>query len=252
MKFTNRNYIDLIKTIKDSGYYITDYTNFGQKPKELIIRHDVDFSLEKALEMAIIEKEANVSSTYFILISSPFYNVNEKKSNQILRALLNMGHHIGLHFDQTVYEVDNIQTIHDKAKYEAKLLSLVLNYKVSAISFHRPSKFLLDSDIDFGDNIINTYSKKFFKDISYISDSRMNWKINPIDTINEGNKNRIQLLVHPIWYNENELSTTEVLSSFLKSSIENIYFYIDSNFTNLSEFLPKERVVNSDDKMQFN
>ena len=40
--------------------------------RTIIIRHDVDFDLSKALEMAKFENANNVISTYYLLISSDF------------------------------------------------------------------------------------------------------------------------------------------------------------------------------------
>jgi hypothetical protein len=40
---------------------------------------------------------------------------------------------------------------------------------------HKPSKKLLNSDVKL-DKYINTYEKKFFRDLKYISDSRRTWK----------------------------------------------------------------------------
>jgi len=247
MKFTLEAYQELLKTIRSSGYKITNYNNFGKFTKEIIIRHDVDFILEKAFEMAELENREGISSTYFILISSPFYNIHEKKSNEILKKITSLGHQIGVHFDQTVYENNDISMIIKNALYEIDVLSMALDCKINTISFHRPSKFILDADIEFGSNIVNTYSQKFFKEITYISDSRMNWKIDPIRRIVESKDYKIQLLVHPIWYNEVEMSTKEILSTFLDYKKSQIYSFIDSNFTNLFEFLTNEKDVKSND-----
>ena len=44
----------------------------------MISRHDIDYSIEKAVELAALEAEENVKSTYFVLLSSEFYNLAAK------------------------------------------------------------------------------------------------------------------------------------------------------------------------------
>ena len=71
-----------------------------------ILRHDVDFSLEKAWEMACFEQENEIFSTYFVIVSCDNYNIFSRKKQKILRDILAYGHTIGLHFDETVYGKD--------------------------------------------------------------------------------------------------------------------------------------------------
>lgn len=60
----------MIGLLREKGYSFADYLNYSNFNKAVILRHDVDFSLEKALEMAEIEKKEEVQSTYFILNSA--------------------------------------------------------------------------------------------------------------------------------------------------------------------------------------
>ena len=68
--------------------------------KDVILRHDVDASLEAALKMAELENKINVSSTYFILLSSEFYNPFTLESSKIIKKILKLGHKLGLHYNE--------------------------------------------------------------------------------------------------------------------------------------------------------
>ena len=46
--------------------------------KNLYLRHDIDFSMEDALKIALIESELNINSSYF-MITSNTYNLFSKK-----------------------------------------------------------------------------------------------------------------------------------------------------------------------------
>lgn len=101
MDFTLNGYQELLKLAISENYNIVFYEDLGVFNKEMIIRHDIDFSLEKALEIAQLEYNMGVKSTYFVLISSPFYNLYSDANSVIIKSILGYGHKIGLHFDET-------------------------------------------------------------------------------------------------------------------------------------------------------
>ena len=91
MKFTYEAYRNLIALLRECGYTICDYHNYTQADRSVIIRHDIDLQIEKAVKMAEIEYDMNVSSTYFVLVCSNFFNIfsinRSSKSKQILLSV---------------------------------------------------------------------------------------------------------------------------------------------------------------------
>lgn len=231
MKFTLDDFEKLIKTALGNGYYFSGYKNSLFDKNQIILRHDVDFSLEKAYEMAEIENSFGVKATYFILITSNFYNVLNKKSKKIIKKIIQLGHNIGLHYDEMNYDDESLE-IKDIINSEVNILESIFEIKISSVSMHRPSKAILNANIKF-DSLINTYSDDFFKKIEYISDSRMNWKKNPFDFVGKPNKGPLQLLVHPFWYNTFEKDILSCFNDFLESARINNYTDLNSNFSNL-------------------
>ena len=75
MYFTYKAYKKLIETLKSNNYSLTDYHSDDIFKKSVILRHDVDNSLEKALAFAQYEQQFRVKSTYFVLLTSNFYNI---------------------------------------------------------------------------------------------------------------------------------------------------------------------------------
>src|SRR5262245_23044590 len=73
-----------------------------EPPRYFILRHDVDFCLQTALEMAQLEAQLGVRATYFILLSSPSYNVFSAPENSIPARLVELGHEVALHYDPRV------------------------------------------------------------------------------------------------------------------------------------------------------
>lgn len=101
----------MIGLLREKGYSFADYLNYSNFNKAVILRHDVDFSLEKALEMAEIEKKEEVQSTYFILLSTNFYNIFSKESCDIIKKIQSLGHNIGLHFDEKKYDITDKESM---------------------------------------------------------------------------------------------------------------------------------------------
>ena len=75
MEFTYDAYKNLIRVLKKNKYVITDYHNYQNTEYPCILRHDIDYSLEKAVRFAQMEASMGVRSTYFVMITSQFYNV---------------------------------------------------------------------------------------------------------------------------------------------------------------------------------
>ena len=86
MQFTYSWYKNIIELADKQGYSFCDYSNYNKHNQEIILRHDIDMSLRKAVEMAKIENELGVSSTYFVLMLTNFYNIGGKTERHLIRA----------------------------------------------------------------------------------------------------------------------------------------------------------------------
>ncbi len=49
MDHTYEEYSGILQYLTDPGYVIKDYRDIHNSKKEVVLRHDVDFSLEKAV-----------------------------------------------------------------------------------------------------------------------------------------------------------------------------------------------------------
>lgn len=169
-----------------------------QSQKCFLIRHDVDFDLEAALRMALIENEVGVKSTFFVLVNTENYNLFSDKNKKILKQIENLDHEIGLHFDASHYS--NNFEMH--AQKEASILENILSQKVHSIALHNPStskhhpKFKTYND---------AYSDKYFYPEIYLSDSRFDFNgKDPFEFIEKIHVDPfLQILLHPIHFSEN-------------------------------------------------
>ncbi|HSO02351.1 MAG TPA: hypothetical protein VLS46_07470, partial [Gaiellaceae bacterium] len=90
------HYAELLDAAQAGGYR---FAFFEGAPREgdLILRHDVDLSLDAALRMAEAEAETGAQATYFLMTGSVFYNLSSHEGEQALGRLRELGHRVGLH-----------------------------------------------------------------------------------------------------------------------------------------------------------
>lgn len=235
MNFTMKSYRDLLNEFKRNNYkFIFFGENSKEDRKELILRHDVDLSLEAALKMAKLETELNIKSTYFILLGTSFYNPMLAHDKSIIRHISELGHDIGLHFDISNYLNKNDADLVGNIKKELTILSFILDKEVNVVSFHRPTKELLNKKLS--DDIISAYERKYFNEFTYISDSRSTWKNSPYDLIDNSIK-RIQCLTHPIWYWETDIDKKTLFKHFMNEQKTKVANALNDNISNLEELI---------------
>lgn len=243
MNFTYKEYVELINLLKNKNYNFSNYLNCDEYGRAVVFRHDIDNSLEKALEIARIENENKVSSTFFVLLSTNFYNIFSKESNEVLTEILNLGHNIGLHFDEKRYEISSVEDLEYWVEWECNILGAVLKKEIKTVSMHRPSKWILENDIQFK-GLVNSYSKKFLSDYKYLSDSRMHWREDVIGIVKSEHYERLHILTHPIWYSEKTEKMDEKLMNFIDCARKDRYYHLKDNIRDIGETIPEDYIKN--------
>ena len=84
--FTLGGYRNLIETFRSNGYAFVDFHNVDPAKSHVILRHDIDFSIKKAVTLAALEAELGVTSTWFVLLRSDMYNTASASSVASLRG----------------------------------------------------------------------------------------------------------------------------------------------------------------------
>lgn len=245
MQFTYKSYEKLISLLRDKGYEFSNYRNWKTKDKVVILRHDIDYSLAKAVALARLEYELGVSSTYFVLLTSEFYNLFAKENLSKISKIYKLGHDIGLHFDEVNYSEEYYRDhggIGNVILEEVNLLKKIIGIEVDSVSMHRPSKKTLESNIDLSP-IINSYGQQFFQDFKYVSDSRRRWREDIEAVINCGKYTKLHILTHAFWYNDENKDLSVVIKEFVKSGSLDRYRILDKNITDLSSILVEDEVI---------
>ena len=175
--FDLTHYRELLDAARAGGY---DWASFDRHPRagDLYLRHDVDLSLEAALEMARIEHELGVRATYFLMTESGFYNLDSHLGLYAQRQLRNWGHAVGLH------------AVYPRAELDGRFDKVV--------AWHNPDPEYVSQPIV---GAVNVMEEPFFTRGLYRSDSNQSWREGcPHDELAAGAFEWLQLLVHPeIW-----------------------------------------------------
>lgn len=204
--FTRENYRNILILAKQF-YKFCSYENFENEDNFIILRHDLDFSVHSAYAVSEIEKNLNISAVYFLHLHNEFYNLLEKEIFELVLKIIAGGHKIGIHFDTHFY---NIQTENDLIKnllFEKNILENVFKTDINVFSFHNTNDKILTFDKHTYGGLINAYSKIFQNDIAYISDSNGYWRFERLeDVIKQHKYNKLQILTHPAWWQDEVLS----------------------------------------------
>ena len=202
--FSFDDYREIIRAIKATGRYAT-YEEALDKDSFVIMRHDVEYSVERAHALAKVEESMDFRSTFFFQWTNNSYNILSRKNRDILSDMHERGQHIGLHF--ALNGMTDMRVIKERIKQEIDMLSNMLGFEINSFSIHRPSPDVLAENIKIS-GIINAYQDDFFTfdpkatpesdlDVKYMSDANHVWRYGYPDeeTINKYDK--VQILTHP-------------------------------------------------------
>lgn len=202
------DYSDAISKFRENGYHVTSFADFlkSSNLKHLILRHDVDFNFVAAYKMAKVDYEMDISSSFFFRVCANGYNLSSAIAIPIIKEISEMGHELGLHLDSGMEKIWEC-TVEESIARQFDIFYNSTGIQAKGFSIHMPSTLggidncdLIVSDLNLA---YHAYEKRFTEgEFKYISDSMKMWREKPIsDYINKVNK--IQLLIHPIWWYQN-------------------------------------------------
>lgn len=216
-KFSFEEYKTIINSIQTYIPIIKfDHVTLSTE-KYCVIRHDVEYSIDRALSLARIENELRISSTYVIQVCNNNYNPFSNKNITKISKIIELGHDIGVHVHLGNFN-ERFESIESYIIKQIHLLSIAFNLPINKFSIHRPLKKYIETPINIP-GYINMNDSKYFTytenfdvynlPILYLADSNHAWKYgNPLD-IDFSKINKMQLNCHPFSWSERGLDNTE-------------------------------------------
>jgi hypothetical protein len=201
--FTEASYRELVATALER-YAFEPFGTSAAGP-HVLWRHDVDYSVHRAVALARLEAELGARATYFISLHSDLYNVLEPAVHDRLREIAALGHWIGLHFDAGFAASGSLD---DRAAWEARVLSEALALSVEVISLHNPSvSGTQDLDVEELGGMRHAGARSVRDAYAYISDSNGYWRFERLpEVIAAGAHERLHVLTHPEWWQEEAMA----------------------------------------------
>ena len=150
--FSYNEFKNLINMVQQN-LPIVDYKDVNDNTKKFcVLRHDIEFSIDRAYKLAKIEKELGVVSTYTVQVRNNTYNALSEKNIDLISKIKELGHHIGLH--QNPPSSMKLDTLKDYIMRDINILEDCYGFEIDRFAFHRPKKEYLNCYVEL-DNKIN-------------------------------------------------------------------------------------------------
>jgi hypothetical protein len=175
--FSLRHYAELLDAAQAGGYRWAFFDHEPQ-PGDVFLRHDVDLSLDAALQMARLEHERGATATYFLMTESVFYNLASFEGRDAIGEVRSLGHAVALH------------AVHPNATRDDRFDAV--------LAWHNPDPEYVSEPVD---GAVNVMQPPWFTKGKYRSDSNQHWREGcPHEELRAGTFEWLQLLTHPeIW-----------------------------------------------------
>jgi len=213
-------YEALLRTGIEAGYEFVPFAGIGSEtsPRSCLLRHDVDSELLGCGAMLDVEKSLGIMATYFLMTRSTAYNLFSVEATAMVARMLRDGHRIGLHFMGERCEGKSTAHVIDEVLRETRWLEQEFGTKIEAVSFHQPTQAILEAQIAIP-GLLNTYNAREMAPYFYVSDTNMTWRHeHPTEIFSRGLYERLQLLIHPMWWTPGPLETLEKWRSVLRNN----------------------------------
>jgi hypothetical protein len=220
--FTEDAYRRIVRSTRQR-YTFEPFAAASPDRAHVLWRHDVDFSVHRALALAKIEADEGVRSTFLLSVRGPFYNVLEPAVLSRIREIAGLGHWLGLHFDLGAHpDTRSTEALTNEMALERDLLSEVAEQPIDVVSFHNPGATGAESiDDDELAGMTNAYGKRIRDGYAYVSDSNGYWRHERLaDVVESREHERIHVLTHPEWWQAEPMSPRARLERCLEGRTE--------------------------------
>ncbi len=236
-EFSIERYREIVLRAREHNYWLPKVSEVGIPPlperRFLLIRHDVDLSIDAAYEMAALESDLGVSTSYYIRLHCPFYNVFEQDVLKKILEIQSLGHEIGFHYEATFYEQLGMDPLNGILT-DIEIFEKIPGRNIVSISQHLPSMCRVFPEL--WDKYIDAYQPMLVRDIPYFGDSGRRWREGCI--IHKiGKLEKMHVLIHPAYWTRWHEAWEENLRAHGESCKAKIEAHISALITQTRTYL---------------
>ena len=182
--------------------------------RNIYLRHDVDYSLDMALELAQVNASHGVRGTFFVLLRSQIYNALSQWSLDRICRINDFGQHVAFHYaflSGIPVDDDRLAAL---VTEDFEILRSQIPDMQPVFSWHNPDPvFLRQRGGLVVPGMVNVYSEPFTRSIPYCSDSNLRYTPSEFEHIlKQEDHHVVQLLLHPFNWMAGGKSMSEVMA----------------------------------------
>ena len=241
--FSFEDYKQILRIIKSTGRQ-TDYRGALGREAFIIMRHDVEYSVERAYALARVERAMDFTSTYFFQWTNNSYNILPRRNMDMIKDMHERGHQIGLHF--ALNGMTDMELVRRQIVKEMNILSQMFGFKIDTFSIHRPSKDVLRENIKLP-GMVNAYQDDFFTfaedagkgaslKVKYMSDANHIWRYGYPDEENITGHNKVQILTHPFAWCKKGYNNFDNYKALIREKFREMIESVDNECKDFGEY----------------
>jgi hypothetical protein len=232
-RFSLRDYGQLLDDLIAAGYALQPVEGMpnASAQRTVYLRHDIDIHISGIELLAALESERGVCASYYVPLTVHF-NPHYPANRRTLRALVDAGHRIGLHYDLQTYP-DAEQAAWDQLEYEVEILRRLAGVeRIESISMHMPwggrEDFFRETD-----RYVHPHAPRY-ADVAYVSDSCRAWRDETLlRCFADPPVQRLLLTTHPeLWLGRSDETRDAFLAgTLLENAVRQHRSYVSDHVT---------------------
>lgn len=139
--FTLRAYKAALRSYLDAGYAVTSFSDYLKcaTNRHLVLRHDVDNSIEQALRIAHADARTGCTSSFYVRVHARGYNLLSLQSLTGIREIEDLGHEVQLHLEGGIGAVLGDSDI-SWADRQRTIFEAAVGRPLGGFSVHEPAR----------------------------------------------------------------------------------------------------------------
>ncbi|MDO4294395.1 MAG: hypothetical protein Q4C65_14375 [Eubacteriales bacterium] len=241
--FSYEDYKEIVRIIQSTGRQM-GYREAIGKDRFVIMRHDVEYSVDRAYALAKVESSLDFTSTWFFQWTNNSYNILSRRNQDLIRDMHERGHVIGLHY--ALNGLTDMQEVRRQIQKEIDILSEMFGFPITQFSVHRPSADVLRENIKLP-GILNAYQDEFFTfaervepdtplRVKYMSDANHIWRYGYPDRDNITGYDRVQILTHPFAWSKKGYDNRDNYASLIQEKYREMIESINNECKDFCEY----------------